>query len=132
MPAVQPLGADHYLLPFSDRRVVVGATRETGAGFAAYLTAGGASSVLTNALSVAPGLAQARIQEFRVGLRPATPDGEPLLGAVAGCPGLWIATGMGPQGLTLGPYSGKLIADSILGLSSDVDLSPFTPLRDFS
>lgn len=132
MPVVQPLGADHYLLPFADRRVVVGATREAGAGFAPELTAGGVSSVLGDALSVAPGLAPARIQDLRVGLRPATPDGEPLLGAVASCPGLWIATGMGPHGLMLGPYSGKVLADSIIGRTVDVDLGPFTPLRAFS
>lgn len=129
MPVVSPLGEDHYLLAFADRRVVVGATRETGAGFDPVLTAGGLAAVLANALRVAPGLASARLREQRVGLRPQTPDGLPLLGPVPGCPGLWVATGMGPQGLTIGPLCGRLVADAVLGRPLDVDLAPFSPAR---
>ena len=129
MPVVQPVGADHYLLPFPDRRVVVGATREAGSGFDPRLTAAGIARVLDDALRVAPGLADATVGDLRVGLRPATPDGAPVLGAVRGCRGLWAATGTGPQGLTLGPYCGQLIADAILGRSQEIDLSPYAPER---
>jgi glycine/D-amino acid oxidase-like deaminating enzyme len=129
MPVVQPLGADHYLLPFPDRSLVVGATRESGSGFDPRLTAGGVAEVLDDALRVAPGLADATLRELRVGLRPATPDGNPLLGAVPGCPGLWAATGTGPQGLTIGPYCGRLIADAILGRPEEIDLMPYAPTR---
>jgi len=129
MPAVQPLGADHYLLPFPDRRVVVGATRETGSGFDPRVTAGGVARVLDDALQVAPGLADATLRELRVGLRPATPDGDPILGPVPGCAGLWVATGMGPAGLTLGPYCGRLIVDTILQRPTEIDLAPFAPGR---
>jgi D-amino-acid dehydrogenase len=129
MPVVQPLDADHYLLPFADQRLVVGATRETGSGPDPRLTAGGVARVLNDALRVAPGLAHATVRELRVGLRPATPDGAPILGAVPGCPGLWAATGAGPQGLTIGPYCGKLIADLVLGRPDEVDLTPYAPGR---
>lgn len=129
MPVVQPLGADHYLVPFADHRVVVGATRETGSGFGAVLTAGGLASVLANALRVAPGLAGATVREQRVGLRPQTADGLPFVGPVPGCPGLWAATGMGPQGLTLGPYCGRLVARAVLGEPPEEDLAPFAPGR---
>jgi len=125
LPVVQPIGADHYLLPFSDRRVVVGATRETGSGFDLRLTAGGVLEVLADALSVAPGLATADIRDRRVGLRPLSADGEPLLGPVPGTAGLWVASGMGPQGLTIGPYSGRLVAEAVLGRDSEVDIRPF-------
>jgi D-amino-acid dehydrogenase len=129
MPVVQPLGADHYLLPFPDRRVVVGATRESGSGFSPRLTAGGVAKVLNDALRVAPGLADATLREVRVGLRPATPDGDPVVGAIPGCTGLWAATGTGPQGLTIGPYCGRLIADAILGRPQELDLTPYAPGR---
>lgn len=129
MVVVQPLEADHYLLPFPDRRVVVGATRETGAGFDPRLTAGGVAEVLREALRVAPGLAGATLRELRVGLRPATPDGDPILGPVPGCAGLWALTGMGPQGLTLAPYCGRLVADAILGRAPELDLTPFSAGR---
>ena len=129
MPVVQPLGADHYLLPFADRRLVVGATRETGSGWDPRITAAGVARVLNDALRVAPGLADATVRELRVGLRPATPDGDPILGAVPGCPGLWAATGTGPQGLTIGPYCGRLIADAVLGRPEEIDLTPYRPGR---
>lgn len=129
MPVVQPLDGDHYLLPFADRRVVVGATRETGSGFDPRLTAGGTAEVLRDALRVAPGLAGATLRESRVGLRPATPDGDPILGPVPGCAGLWAATGMGPQGLTIGPYCGRLVADAVLGRSPELDLAPYSAAR---
>lgn len=129
MVIVQPLEDDHYLLPFADRRVVVGATRETDSGFDPRLTAGGVASVLREALRVAPGLAGATLRELRVGLRPATPDGDPILGPVPGCAGLWALTGMGPQGLTLAPYCGRLLAEAILGRPTELDLRPFSAGR---
>lgn len=124
-PVVHPIGAEHYLLPFPEGRIVVGATRETGSGYDPRLTAGGVARVLDDALSVAPGLADATLVDLRVGLRPASPDGLPWLGEVPGRPGLWVATGMGPSGLTLGPYSGSLVADALLGRPPAVDLTPF-------
>jgi D-amino-acid dehydrogenase len=129
MVVVQPLDAGHYLLPFADRRVVVGATRETGSGFEPRLTAAGVAAVLRDALRVAPGLDRATLRELRVGLRPATPDGDPILGSVPGCDGLWAATGMGPQGLTIAPYCGRLVADAILGRAPELDLAPYSAAR---
>jgi D-amino-acid dehydrogenase len=129
MPVVQPLDGHHYLLPFADHRVVVGATRETGSGFDPRLTAGGTAEVVGDALRVAPGLAGATVRELRVGLRPSTPDGDPILGPVPGCPGLWVATGMGPLGLTIGPYCGRLVADAVLGRPPELDLSPYSAGR---
>jgi D-amino-acid dehydrogenase len=71
--------------------------------------------VLDEALRLAPGLAPATLLEVRVGLRPLATDGLPILGPVPGCAGLWLATGHGPAGLTLGPFSGKLVAEAALG-----------------
>jgi D-amino-acid dehydrogenase len=129
MGVVQPLDADHYLLPFSGGRVVVGATREAGSGLDPRLTAGGVAEVLGEALRVAPGLANATLRDLRVGLRPSTPDGDPILGPVPGCGGLWAVTGMGPQGLTIGPYCGRLVADAVLGRSAELDLAPYSAAR---
>jgi D-amino-acid dehydrogenase len=44
------------------------------------------------------------------GLRPATPDGLPILGPADGLPGLYLATGHGMLGITLGPATGARIA----------------------
>lgn len=121
----------HYILTFPQDRVVAGATRESDAGFDPRMTAGGVREALDEALRVAPGLADATIQEVRIGLRPASPDGLPMLGRIPGSERLYVATGHGASGLQLGPYSGALVADLALGQSSapDLDLSPFAPDR---
>jgi D-amino-acid dehydrogenase len=119
----------HYLLSFPDGRVVAGATREDQAGFAVRVTASGAREVLGEALRVAPGLADFTLHEIRVGLRPATPDGLPILGRVPQLDNVFIATGHGASGLQLGPYSGALAADLALGKQPELDLAPFAVER---
>jgi len=57
------------------------------------------------------------------GLRPCTPDGLPIVGPVPGCEGLFIATGHAMLGITLGPVTGKLVAEMLLdgAPSSNID-----------
>ena len=119
----------HYMVAWPDSRVAVGATRETGAGFHPQTTAAGIQEVLSEALRVAPGLAQAEIRDIRVGLRPLTSDTMPVLGPVPGIEHILLVTGHGPTGLTLGPYSGKIIAEAALGQASTVDISAFHVTR---
>jgi len=102
----------HYVVPWPDR-IVAGATRETGTGCEPRLTAGGVKTVLDEALRVAPGLEDATLADLRIGLRPASPDGLPILGRAPDTPGLYFATGHGATGLQLGPYSGKLVAEAV-------------------
>ena len=119
----------HYIVPWPDGRVVVGATRETGSGFDPRLTAAGVREVLSEALRAAPGLADGEIHEMRVGLRPLAADGLPVLGPVPAVTGVYLATGHGPSGLQLGPFSGKAVADVALGRDPGVDLGPFRVAR---
>ena len=125
-PVVAPL-AHNYLLAFPGR-VVAGATRESDAGFDARVTAAGVQRVVDDALRVAPGLADTTLLEVRVGLRPVAERGYPLLGAVAGFPGLFVATGHGASGLTLGPWSGWAVAASAIGSEHAAELDAFSPL----
>jgi D-amino-acid dehydrogenase len=108
---------------------VAGATRESGAGFDHRVTPAGLSEILEEALAVAPGLAGGRYLETRVGFRPVGPDDRPLLGPVPGVDGLVVATGLGPSGLTMGPYAGALAARIALGEPPGIDLAPLNPLR---
>jgi D-amino-acid dehydrogenase len=123
-PIVAAVG-DHYQVPWPDGRVVVGATRETGSGFEPVVTAAGVWEVLGEALRVAPGLGRAEIGEVRVGLRPLTADLLPLLGPLPGWEGVFIATGHGPTGLTLGPYTAGLVAELVAGRAPAFDLRPY-------
>jgi D-amino-acid dehydrogenase len=116
---------DHYLVPWPDGRVAAGATRESGVGFDPRATAAGVHEVLDEALRVAPGLGDAELRKVRVGLRPASADGLPVLGPVPGVDGAYLATGHGPTGLLLGPYSGRIVAEQVAGREPDADVSPF-------
>lgn len=112
-PSVHPMSG-HYLVAFDDSRVVVGATRESGSGFDARVTAAGQKEVLDAALATAPGLADATLIETRVGLRPVADDDLPYIGALDGVSGLFVNAGFGAAGLTMGPYAGQLLAELVL------------------
>ena len=118
----------HYMVPWADHRVAVGATVED-AGFAPHATAGGVNEIMREALRVMPGLAGATLREVRVGLRPTSLDDSPLLGALPGVDNVFVATGHGANGLLLGPISGKLVADLVSGRDPTLDLTPFSPAR---
>jgi D-amino-acid dehydrogenase len=59
------------------------------------------------------------------GLRPYPSDGLPVIGAVPGREGLYVATGHGRMGITLGPVTGKLLAQVILDGASPRELESF-------
>jgi D-amino-acid dehydrogenase len=73
--------------------------------------------------------AAATLDEVRVGLRPASRDGLPILGPVPGHPNLHLATGHGPYGLQVGPWSGAAVADLALGDPVGLDLGPYSAGR---
>jgi D-amino-acid dehydrogenase len=116
---------DQDILTFAPDRVVAGATRETGSGYDVRMTAGGLASVFNEALRVAPGLADATLHEVRIGLRPLSADGWPFIGPLPGYDNVVVATGHGPSGLQLGPFSGLLAAKLITGQEVATDLTPF-------
>jgi D-amino-acid dehydrogenase len=124
-PVVLP-DREPYLVAFPDGRIVAGATREE-VGFEYSATVAGVGSLLAGAIAHAPGLAAAELLETRIGFRPATSDGRPLLGAVVD--GLIVATGHVAEGLTAGPWSGLAVAQLALGQQPPTDLTPFSPYR---
>jgi D-amino-acid dehydrogenase len=124
-PVILP-SEDPYLLGFPGGRVVFGATREN-AGFDYRATVGGVGTMLAAAVKIAPGLAEATLLETRIGFRPVTADGRPLLGRVAD--GVIVAAGNGPEGLTAGPWTGRAAAALALGQQPATDITPFDPAR---
>jgi D-amino-acid dehydrogenase len=89
--------------------------------------AAGKPYLLAGAVQLAPGLSQATLLETRVGLRPVTSDGCPVIGSLAD--GLIVAAGNGPEGLTAGPSTGLAAAALALGEQPATDLAPFDPAR---
>ena len=120
-------GAGGYLAPKQDGRIVVGATEEV-AGFARENTASGVASLYRILRRIAPDLKDARISHLSAGLRPAPPDGLPLLGPVASRPGLWIAAGHHRNGILQAPATARLMCAALR--SGDLaPLEPYSPDR---
>ena len=64
-----------------------------------------------------------------LGARPATPDMKPIIGRAPRHPGLWFAFGHAHQGFTLGPATGRLLTELMLGDTPFIDPAPFRPER---
>jgi D-amino-acid dehydrogenase len=64
-----------------------------------------------------------------MGSRPCTVDMKPVIGPAPRHAGLWFDFGHAHQGFTLGPVSGRLIADLIDGRTPFVDPAPFAATR---
>ena len=59
-----------------------------------------------------------------------TQDGLPLIGAIPGAPGAYVATGHSVWGILNAPATGEAVAELILdGATRAVDLSSFDPAR---
>ena len=63
------------------------------------------------------------------GLRPCTPDGLPVVGALPGHDGVFAATGHAMLGLTFGPVTGELLADLIVDGRPSLPLAGLDPAR---
>ena len=100
-------GAHCYLIPRRDGRLIVGATLEE-TGFQKRVTAAGTSQLMNAALELAPVLQGAPLETSWAGLRPATPDGLPVVGRGA-LENLSYATGHGRNGILLAPLTAQLI-----------------------
>jgi glycine oxidase len=120
-------GEHIYLVPRNDGRILAGATVEY-AGFDKRTTAGGVEKILSAAIELAPGLANARIEETWAGLRPDTPDHLPILG-LTDLDGLLMATGHFRSGILLTPITARLIREWITEQRVSVDWDRFSPLR---
>jgi glycine/D-amino acid oxidase-like deaminating enzyme len=72
-------------------------------------------SIVRRGTRFVPAIADSEVGTPRVCARPQSLDGRPLVGAIPGIEGLWVAAGHGPWGISTGPASGRLIADLVLG-----------------
>jgi glycine oxidase len=99
------------------------------AGFDPAVTEEGIAQILASARRLYPALE--RIPETRrwAGLRPATPDGQPLIGPDPAVANLWYATGHGRNGILLAAITGEILASLLLGQPVEFDLAPVSPAR---
>lgn len=79
---------------------------------------------------ISPVLAASRVLSSGACYRPVTQDGLPLIGAVTGAPGVYVATGHSVWGILNAPATAEAIAELILdGAARTIDISRFDPAR---
>jgi len=64
-----------------------------------------------------------------MGCRPCFADSRPVIGRAPDCRGVWLAFGHGHWGLTLGPVTGRLIAEMMTGNRPFCDPTPYSAER---
>jgi len=74
-------------------------------------------------------VAMPKVEEIWHGLRPCSPDGLPYIGRSKKISNLIYATGHSMMGLSLGPGTGKLIAEIIAEKQPSTPLDAFNPER---
>jgi glycine oxidase len=104
-------GPRGYLVPRANGLVFAGSTSER-VGFRRRTTVAGLRSIRSMAGELVPQLRAARGHFAWAGLRPATPDGRPIVGPLAGT-NVVAATGHYRNGILLGPITGQWIARGI-------------------
>jgi glycine oxidase len=123
---------DIYIVPRTSGpnagRAIIGATIEE-AGFDKTVHLSDIAQLRSLAASLLPPLADAPQLQAWAGLRPATPDGLPLLGSLPAQPGHFIATGHYRDGILLAPATAHVMAQLLSGESPSIDLTPFSPVR---
>jgi glycine oxidase len=116
-----------YLVPRDDGRLLIGAT-SLERDFDVRVSARGVHALLDVALRVAPALATFALVETWAGLRPASHDGRPYIGATA-IDGYVIAAGHYRNGILLTPATALAVAAVIAGERPPVALAAFDPRR---
>ncbi|MGI9478703.1 MAG: NAD(P)/FAD-dependent oxidoreductase [Hyphomicrobiaceae bacterium] len=91
---------------------------------------GGCAQLHGIAVRLVPKLASAEIVAEQACFRPVTADGLPLVGAIEGHPGMYVATGHSVWGMLNAPGTAEALAETLIdGASRHVDLTPFAPAR---
>ncbi len=116
-----------YFVPRRGGELVVGATNED-CGFDRRPTAAGLGGLLADAQRLSSVVGHYPVLETWAGLRPATPDGLPAIGA-SGLAGLFYALGHYRNGILLTPVTAKIISALTRGETPDEAVSAFSPMR---
>ena len=116
-----------YVVPRLDGNILVASTREEGRSDET-VTAEGIATLISGAVQSFPSLYGAAFVSARAGVRPATPDGLPIIGPAPGVEGLTIATGHDAVGIMLSPGTAELVVNYLLD-GNEAPLLPFSAAR---
>jgi glycine oxidase len=120
-------GHDVYLVPRSDGRIIIGATVED-AGYDKRVDPETIQRLHQAAANLVPEIGQLRMHEAWAGLRPATMDKLPIIGATS-LAGLFVATAHFRNGILLAPITARVMAQVVRDAEPDCCIDAFSPLR---
>ena len=127
-PCERIVGSERvYIVPRASGEVVIGATVEER-GFDLRVSAGGVHELLREAYRTLPEIAELELLECAAGLRPASPDNAPLIGATA-LDGLLLAAGHHRHGIMLTPLTADAIAAELSGAEAPPPAAALRPVR---
>lgn len=113
----EPTGANNSLIGFSKYPGT-----DTGTNFEVT------RAIARRAIRFYPMIASVNIIRTYAGLRPWTPDHEPIISRTA-VPGFYVCSGHCGSGIAYGPLSGKLITQMILGEETDIEMDRYDLYR---
>jgi len=115
-----------YMLP--DAQLMLGGTWEQ-AGFDTEPTQHGLNAIMDGVARIMPCVRDARPVRQMAALRPATPDGLPIIGRAPGWDNVFLASGGGAKGMLLSAGMAESVAAMIAGNAPALNLTPFRPDR---
>jgi glycine oxidase len=121
------MSEDVYIVPRASE-LAIGATVER-AGFDVGTSAGAIEQLRRAAIDVCPAIEGARVIRTWAGIRPATPDMLPIIGADPSDPRLIYACGHSKNGILLAPATAVAVAALATGARPSADLAPFSIRR---
>jgi glycine oxidase len=125
-PACVISGHGGYVRPRPDGTTMVAATEED-VGFDRRVTGDGVAWLLGLTRTLCPVLLQGEVAETWTGLRPGSETGNPLIGPVPGCEGLWVSAGHFRTGAKEAPATAMLVAEALTTGETPPLLAAFAP-----
>ncbi len=104
-------------------------TNEEDVGFQETATSEARDSIMASLLKMLPPMRDAQLVQQTACLRPLASDGLPVLGAVPGWEGVYLATGAGRKGILLGPAMARIITDLLTSGKTDIPIEALGPGR---
>ena len=113
----QKIGLGFSFTRAGEGNYLIGSTREK-VGFDKTTDFKAIAKILEQARKYFPVMNQVNIIRTMAGFRPGTEDGSPIIGAIDGFPGLYIAAGHEGDGIALSPITAKSVAEMICGVGN--------------
>lgn len=114
--------------PLRTGQLLIGSSREDN-GTAAQTDFKTVKNIMASAVNCLPALANRRVIRVFAGVRTATGDGMPIVGALPAFPNVIVATGFEGDGICLSATVGREVAEMLCDNRPGFDLTPLSPAR---